>query len=122
MNVCKQELFHNPTDLNIISATCRICGACPAEMVPTPAPGILVTHCSFCWSRNRDSTVAHLLQVLMCCMLRDALLHTFVLTSGYLTYICLRIRLFYSDLWHLLAQRFADSWIFSLFQTILRKP
>ncbi len=34
---------------------------------------------------------AHLLQGLMCCVFRDGILHTLVVTSGYLSYCCLSI-------------------------------
>ncbi len=34
---------------------------------------------------------AHLLQGSMCCAFRDGILHTLVVTSGYLSYCCLSI-------------------------------
>ncbi len=34
---------------------------------------------------------AHLLQGSMCCVFRDGILHTLVVTSGYLSYCCLSI-------------------------------
>ncbi len=34
---------------------------------------------------------AHLLQGLTCCAFRDGILHTLVVTSGYLSYCCLSI-------------------------------
>ncbi len=40
------------------------------------------------WS---SAAVAHLLQGLMCCAFRDGILHTLVVTSGYLSYCCLSI-------------------------------
>ncbi len=40
------------------------------------------------WS---SATVAHLLQGSMCCAFRDGILHTLVVTSGYLSYYCLSI-------------------------------
>ena len=40
------------------------------------------------WS---SAAVAHLLQGPTCCVFRDALLHTLVETSGYLSYCCLHI-------------------------------
>ncbi len=40
------------------------------------------------WS---SAAVAHLLQGLMCCAFRDVVLHTLVVTSGYLSYCCLSI-------------------------------
>lgn len=40
------------------------------------------------WS---SAAVAHLPQGSMCCVFRDALLHTSVITSGYLRYCCLSI-------------------------------
>ncbi len=54
-----------------------------------------------CRSRNQDSSdqatfwssaaVAHLLQGSTCCAFRDGILHTLVLTNGYLRYCCLSI-------------------------------
>ncbi len=40
------------------------------------------------WS---SAAVAHLLQGLTCCAFRDGILHTLVVTSGYLSYCCLYI-------------------------------
>ncbi len=40
------------------------------------------------WS---SAAVAHLLQGSMCCAFRDGILHTLVVTSGYLSYCCLSI-------------------------------
>ncbi len=40
------------------------------------------------WSSAAD---AHLLQGLMCCVFRDGILHTLVVTSVYLSYCCLFI-------------------------------
>ncbi len=40
------------------------------------------------WS---SAAVAHLLQGLLCCAFRDGILHTLVVTSGYLSYCCLSI-------------------------------
>ncbi len=40
------------------------------------------------WS---SAAVAHLLQGSMCCVFRDGILHTLVITSGYLSYCCLFI-------------------------------
>ncbi len=40
------------------------------------------------WS---SASVAHLLQGSMCCEFRDGILHTLVVTSGYLGYCCLSI-------------------------------
>src|SRR4029434_274172 len=40
---------------------------------------------------SSSAAVAHLLQGSMCCAFRDALLHTLVVTSGYLSYCCLSI-------------------------------
>ncbi len=40
------------------------------------------------WS---SAAVAHLLQGSMCCVFRDGIPHTLVLTSGYLSYFCLFI-------------------------------
>ncbi len=40
------------------------------------------------WS---SAAVAHLLQGSMCCVFRDSILHTLVVTSGYLSYCCLSI-------------------------------
>ncbi len=40
------------------------------------------------WS---SAAVAHLLQGSMCCVFRDGILHTLVVTSGYLSYCCLSI-------------------------------
>ncbi len=40
------------------------------------------------WS---SAAVVHLLQGSMCCAFRDGLLHTLVVTSGYLSYCCLSI-------------------------------
>ncbi len=40
------------------------------------------------WS---SAAVAHLLQGSTCCVFRDAILHTLVITSGYLSYCCLSI-------------------------------
>ncbi len=71
------------------------------------------------WS---SAAVAHLLQGSMCCAFRDGILHTLVVTSGYLSYCCLSI---ISNLWHqqgIFVHTTAAHWIFSLFRTILRKP
>ncbi len=38
-----------------------------------------------------SAAVAHLLQGSMCCVFRDSILHTLVVTSGYLSYCCLSI-------------------------------
>ncbi len=38
-----------------------------------------------------SAAVAHLLQDLTCCVFRDDILHTLVVTSGYLSYCCLSI-------------------------------
>ncbi len=38
-----------------------------------------------------SSAGAHLLQGSMCCVFRDGILHTLVVTSGYLSYCCLSI-------------------------------
>ncbi len=40
------------------------------------------------WS---SAAVAHLRYVSMCCAFRDDILHTLVITSGYLSYCCLSI-------------------------------
>ncbi len=40
------------------------------------------------WS---SAAVAHLLQGSTCCVFRDCILHTLVVTSGYLSYCCLSI-------------------------------
>ncbi len=40
------------------------------------------------WS---SAAVAHLLQGSTCCAFRDGILHTLVVTSGYLSYCCLSI-------------------------------
>ncbi len=40
------------------------------------------------WS---SAAVAHLLQGLMCCVFRDGILHTLVVTRVYLSYCCLSI-------------------------------
>ncbi len=40
------------------------------------------------WS---SAAVAHLLQGSTCCAFRDGILHTLVITSGYLSYYCLSI-------------------------------
>ncbi len=40
------------------------------------------------WS---SAAVAHLLQSLTCCVFRESILHTLVVTSGYLSYCCLSI-------------------------------
>ncbi len=40
------------------------------------------------WS---SAAVAHLFQGSMCCLFRDGVLHTLVVTSGYLSYYCLSI-------------------------------
>ncbi len=40
------------------------------------------------WS---SAAVAHLLQGSMCCLFRDGILHTLVVTSGYFSYCCLSI-------------------------------
>ncbi len=40
------------------------------------------------WS---SAAVAHLLQGSMCCVFRDGILHTLVVTNGYLSYCCLSI-------------------------------
>ncbi len=40
------------------------------------------------WS---SAAVAHLLQGSTCCACRDGILHTLVVTSGYLSYCCLSI-------------------------------
>ncbi len=40
------------------------------------------------WS---SAAVAHLLQGLTCCVFRVGILHTLVVTSGYLSYCCLSI-------------------------------
>ncbi len=40
------------------------------------------------WS---SAAVAHLLQGSKCCVFRDGILHTLVITSGYLSYCCLSI-------------------------------
>ncbi len=40
------------------------------------------------WS---SAAVDHLLQGSMCCVFRDGILHTLVVTSGYLNYCCLSI-------------------------------
>ncbi len=55
------------------------------------------------WS---SAAVAHLLQGSTCCVFRDGILHTLVVTSGFLSYCCLSIISnqsappFSSDLWH----------------------
>ncbi len=38
-----------------------------------------------------SAAVAHLLQGSTCCVFRDGILHTLVITSGYLSYCCLSI-------------------------------
>ncbi len=38
-----------------------------------------------------SAAVAHLLQGSTCCAFRDGILHTLVVTSGYLSYCCLYI-------------------------------
>ncbi len=38
-----------------------------------------------------SAAVAHLLQGLTCCVFRDGILHTLVVTSGYLSYCCLSV-------------------------------
>ncbi len=38
-----------------------------------------------------SAAVAHLLQGSMCCAFRDGILHTLVVTSGYLSYCCVSI-------------------------------
>ncbi len=81
------------------------------------------------WS---SAAVAHLLQGSMCCTFRDGILHTLVVTSGYLSYCCLSIisnqtanSPLTSDLWHqqvIFVHTTAAHWIFSLFWTIFCKP
>ncbi len=44
--------------------------------------------CHPVWS---SAAVAHLLQGSTCCVFRDGILHTLVVTSGYLSYFCLSI-------------------------------
>ncbi len=43
------------------------------------------------WMSQKKSAVAHLLQGLTCCAFRDGILHTLVVTSGYLSYCYLSI-------------------------------
>ncbi len=38
-----------------------------------------------------SAAVANLLQGSMCCVFRDGIMHTLVVTSGYLSYFCLSI-------------------------------
>ncbi len=73
------------------------------------------------WS---SAAVAVLLQG---CVFRDGILHTLVLTSGYLSYCCLSIISNQSAAfsWHqqgIFVHTTAAHWIFSLFRTILCKP
>ncbi len=77
------------------------------------------------WS---SAAVAHLLQGLTCCVFRDGILHTLVVTSGYLSYCCLSIISKQSarspDLWHqqgIFVHTTAAHWTF-FFRTILCKP
>ncbi len=79
------------------------------------------------WSSD---AVAHLLQGSTCCVFRDGILHTLVVTSGYLSYCCLSIISnqscpFSSELWYqqgIFVHTTAAHWIFSLFRTILCNP
>ncbi len=83
------------------------------------------------WS---SAAVAHLVQASTYCAFRDGILHTLVVTSGYLSYCCLSIisnQSAHSPLIsgiskgifvHTTAEMWILHWIFSLFQTILFKP
>ncbi len=76
------------------------------------------------WS---SAAVTHLLQGSTCCAFRDGILHTSVVTSGYLSYGCLSIISNQSALSPLTSTRHFlphnwPHWIFSLFRTILSKP
>jgi len=76
------------------------------------------------WS---SAAVAHLLQGSTYCAFRDGILHTLVVTSGYLSYCCLSIisnQSAHSPLTSDInkAHTTAAHWIFSLFRTILCKP
>ncbi len=69
----------------------------------------------------------HLLQGSMCCVFRDGILQTLVVTSGYLSYCCLSIISNQSVHSPLTSTRHfiyttAAHWIYSLFLTILCKP
>src|SRR4029434_2169893 len=70
---------------------------------------------------SSSAAVAHLLQGSTCCVFRDALLHTLVVTSGYFSYCCLSIILNqsgHSPLTSGINKAFSPSsthWIFSLF-------
>ncbi len=80
-----------------------------------------------------SAAVAHLPQDLMCCVIRDSLMHTSVVMSGYLTCNVVMLPLyqlrpiwpFSSDLCHqqgIVAHRTAAHCNFFLFRTILCKP
>ncbi len=76
------------------------------------------------WS---SAAVAHLLQCSMCCVFRDGLLHTLVVTSGYLSFGAFLLSLTSPPIliWHqqgIFVHTTAAHWIFSLFRTILCKP
>ncbi len=95
-----------------------------------------------CWQERHpvwsSAAVAHLLQGSTCCAFRDGILHTLILTSGYLSYCCLSIISNQSAHYpltstkHFRPQNCVDNipqysviqhhWIFSLFRTILCKP
>ncbi len=64
-----------------------------------------------------------------CCAFRDCILHTLVVTSGYLSYCCLSIisnqsahSPMTSDINKAFSSTTAAHWIFSLFRSILCKP
>ncbi len=81
------------------------------------------------WS---STAVAHLLQGSTCCVFRDGILHTLVVTSGYFSYCFISIISNQSahspltaDRWHqqgIFVRTSTAHWIFSLFRTILCKP
>ncbi len=69
-----------------------------------------------------SAAVAHLLQGSTCCAFRDVILHTLVVTSGYLSYCCLSIisNSLSILLWHqqgIFIHTTAAHWIFSIFLT-----
>ncbi len=47
------------------------------------------------WS---SAAVAHLLQGSTCCVFRDGILHTLVVTSGYLSYCFFSIKIIYKNI------------------------
>ncbi len=91
-----------------------------------PCPVLICQERHPVWS---SAAVAHLLQVSTCCAVRDGILHTLVVTSGYLSYCCLSIisnQSVHSPLTSDINKAFhphnCRSLDISLFQTILCKP